>query len=611
MKNKQTNQKKTSIGGQAVMEGVMMRGKCSMATAVRDPQGEVQIESERLTPPEKRSKLTRLPFIRGIINFVSSLTDGSRILMRSAEVLEEDPKDDELEVKPNKKGDGNGFVSSLASVLGVVLAVGLFIILPSFLTGLLPEKYFDPTSGGWTGLYFNLVEGGIRLIIFLAYILLISLIPDLRRVFMYHGAEHKTITCHEKGEDLTVENVKKCSRVHDRCGTTFLFLVVIISVLVFSVVNVLLARLNLYKLIDSEIVNKIIRIGVKILLLPFIASISYEVLRLLSKTKSKFFIIFKFPGLLLQRLTTREPSDDMIECAIAAFTTVLKMDEDPTIPCRSFATVGKMSALLQSTKKRFSDNGIDEEEAEWIFALSLDMKKSAVTATDRILKMAQAKQIVRIADERLTGRPLWYIIGDADFCGYKIKVDERVLIPRPETEDLAMMVVSEVKAGQKVLDMCTGSGAIAITVAKELEKKNIQAEITASDISEDALTLAKENAQLNGAAITFVQSDLFANLHDKYDIIVSNPPYIPTATVQTLQREVRDFEPHLALDGGEDGLDIYRKIAQKAAEHICAGGTLIMEVGEGEATDVAKLFPQKSMIAKDFNGIDRYVKIIF
>ena len=611
MKNKQSTQKKTAIGGQAVMEGVMMRGKCAMATAVRDPQGEIQIESERLTPPEKRSKISRWPFIRGVLNFISSIADGNRILMRSADVLEEDPKDDETEVKSEKKGDGEGVLSGIASFIGILLAVGLFIVLPAFLTGLLPKEYFDATDGGLKGLYFNLVEGGIRILIFLAYIVLISLIPTLRRVFMYHGAEHKTITCHEKGEELTVENVKKCSRVHDRCGTTFLFIVVFVSVLVFSLVNVLLARLNLYKLVDIEIVNKLIRIGVKILLLPFIASISYEILRLLSKTKSKFFLIFKFPGLLLQRLTTREPSDDMIECAIAAFTTVLKMDEDPTIPCRSFATVGKMSALLKSTKKRFADNGIDEEEAEWIFALTFNIKKSALDSSDFIMKMSQAKQIVRIADERLTGRPLWYIIGDTDFCGYKIKVDERVLIPRPETEDLAMMVVSMAKDGQKVLDLCTGSGAIAITVAKELAKKNIRAEITASDISEDALTLAKENAELNGAAVQFIHSDLFEKLDEKYDIVVSNPPYIPTATVQTLQREVRDFEPHLALDGGEDGLDIYRKIAQQAAAHIRAGGTLVMEVGEGEAADVAKLFTQKSMIAQDFNGVDRYVKVDF
>ena len=145
MKNKQLTKKPVSIGGQAVMEGVMMRGRTAMATAVRDPEGDIQIESERLTPPEKRSKFSRLPFVRGVLNFVSSLTDGNRVLMRSAEVLEEDPKDGETEITSDKKNDG-GFLNGLATVIGVVLALGLFIVLPSFLTGLLPRFFISPVS---------------------------------------------------------------------------------------------------------------------------------------------------------------------------------------------------------------------------------------------------------------------------------------------------------------------------------------------------------------------------------------------------------------------------------------------------------------------------------
>jgi release factor glutamine methyltransferase len=248
----------------------------------------------------------------------------------------------------------------------------------------------------------------------------------------------------------------------------------------------------------------------------------------------------------------------MIECAIAAFNTVLAMDADRTIPEKVFATQGKMSALLKNTKKRFADNGIDEEEAEWIFALSLDMQKSAVKDSERILRVAQAKKIIRIADERLTGKPLWYIIGDTDFCGYKIKVDERVLIPRPETEEMAMMVVGIAEEGQSILDLCTGSGAIAIAVQKELQNRKINVKMTAVDISEEALALAQENAEENRARIQFIQSDLFEKVRGKFDIIVTNPPYIPTETVETLQREVKDFEPRLALDGGMDGLDYYR-----------------------------------------------------
>ena len=615
MSKKAEKEKRTYIGGQAVMEGIMMRGKCSMATAVRDPEGEIQIESERITPPEKRSKFSRLPFVRGVVNFISSLVDGNRILMRSADVAieeEENPTKAEKWLEEKHHVDLSGFFNSIAVIVGVIIALGIFIALPQWLTSFLPPAYFDAKSAGLPGLWFNLAEGGIRLLIFILYIVLISLIPSLRRVFMCHGAEHKTITCFEKGKELTVENVRGCSRVHDRCGTTFLFLVMVVSILVFSLVNVLLVKIGVYN-VKNELVSRLIRIGFKILTLPVIAGVSYEILRLLSKTRSKIFLIFKAPGLLLQKLTTREPEDGMIECAIAAFNTVLAMDADSTIPEKVFATQGKMSALLKNTKKRFADNGIDEEEAEWIFALSLGMQKSTVNDSERILRVKQAKQIIRIADERLTGRPLWYIIGDTDFCGYKIKVDERVLIPRPETEEMAMMVVGIAEEGQSILDLCTGSGAIAIAVQKELQKRGVKVKMTASDISVEALALAQENAEENQARIEFIESDLFEKVRGKFDIIVTNPPYIPTATIETLQREVRNFEPRLALDGGEDGLDCYRKIAASASRHIVRGGTLIMEVGEGEAKAVAKLFKgdHYTIIGKDFNGVERYVKIIY
>lgn len=590
------------------MEGIMMRGRSAMATAVRDPEGVIQIESERLTPPEKQNKFFRLPFVRGVVNFVHSLIDGNRILMRSADVAmpdEEEQTKAEKWLEEKHKISMNGIINTVSVVLGVVLAVLIFIALPQWITGFLP---FEKTAGGLEGLWFNLIEGGVRLLIFIAYILLISLIPSLKRVFMCHGAEHKTISCYEQGKDLTVENVRGCTRVHDRCGTTFLFLVIIVSILVFSLANVVVGQW----LYTGTRLDNLLRIAFKLLLLPVVAGVSYEIFRLLSKTKNKFFLIFKAPGLLLQRLTTREPEDGMIECAITAFETVLKMDADPTIPERVFATSGKMSALLKNTKKRFSASGIDEEDAEWIFALTLDMPKSAVATEERILKVAQVKEILRIADERLTGRPLWYIVGDADFCGYKIKVDERVLIPRPETEELAVMAANALEDGQSVLDLCTGSGAIAVAVYKETKRRGCNIKMTAVDISAEALELAKENAEANEADILFVQSDLFTRLRGRFDLIISNPPYIPSADIETLQTEVKDYEPRLALDGGADGLDIYRRIAAEAAKYLNRGGMLMMEVGEGEAEKVVRLFKNSaySMIVKDFNGVDRYVKIM-
>ena len=405
--------------------------------------------------------------------------------------------------------------------------------------------------------------------------------------------------------------MRGCSRVHDRCGTTFLFIVVVVSIIVGCLINTGLAYLLPVGFEKKWFLT--VSLCATVIMLPLIAGISYEILRLLAITDNKFFFIFKWPGLLLQRLTTREPEDGMIECAITAFDTVLKMEEDQTIPERVFATAGKMSVLLKNTKRRFGLQNIDGEEAEWIFALTLKMPKSSVATEEKILRVAEAKEIIRIADERLTGRPLWYIIGDTDFCGYKLKVDERVLIPRPETEEMVMMVVGAAEEGNSILDLCTGSGAIAIAAFKELEKYRREVKMTAVDISEGALELAKQNAKANGAyEIKFVQSDLFDKVRGKFDIIVSNPPYIPTATIDTLQREVRDYEPRLALDGGEDGLDFYRRIAAEAPKRLVRGGMLIMEVGEGEASAVVKLFTNcsYSIIVKDFNGIDRYVKIV-
>ena len=609
---KKKNKNCTSIGGQAVLEGIMMRGRSAMATAVRDPEGKIQIESERLTPPEKKSRVSRWPFFRGVVNFVRSLIDGNRILMRSADVAAGDDEEQtkaEQWLREKHKIHLGDILNWLSIIIGVGLALVIFILLPQWITGFLPEHTFNKTSTGLEGIWFNLTEGGIRLAIFIIYILLISLIPSLRRVFMYHGAEHKTISCYEKGEELTVDNVKKCSRVHDRCGTTFLFIVMIVSIIVFSLANIVVAR---WLYTGNDKLNGLIRFVFKLFMLPIVAGVSYEILRLLSKTKSKFFLIFKAPGLLLQRLTTKEPQEDMIECAIAAFNTVLQMEADPTMPEKVFATAGKMSFLLKNTKKRFAAANIEEDEAEWIFALTLNMPKSSINTEEYILKVAQAKEIIRIADERLTGRPLWYIIGDTDFYGYKIKVDERVLIPRPETEELASLVIGAAEEGQSILDLCTGSGAIAIAVYKELEKRGTPVKVTALDISEDALTLAQENAAANEADITFIQSDLFKRLRGRFDIIVTNPPYIPTADIETLQKEVRDYEPRLALDGGADGLDVYKRIAKDALKYLNRGGMLIMEVGEGEAEAVIRMFKgvAYSVIIKDFNGVDRYVKVV-
>ena len=605
---------RTHIGGQAVIQGVMMLSKCGMATAVRDDTGEMQTEAIRLTPPEQQAKWKRLPFVRGVVSFVSSLVLGMGALMRSSDVAftteEEEPSNLSKWMTEKLKVSVGEILSVISTILGVVLALALFLLLPNYLTSLIADA--APAIGGTGSIWYNLIDGGFRLVIFLCYILFTLLFKSLRETYQYHGAEHKTINCYEYGDELTVENVKKASRLHDRCGTTFIFLVLIVSILIFALVNWAFSALNW--ITGIEWVDFLISFLVKIIFLPVVAGISYEVLRLLSKTDSVLVLPLKAPGYLLQKLTTREPDDKMIECAIAAFRKAKEMEDDPNSPERSFVTETKLSKLLETMKSRFEKHGIDASDAEWIVSLNLNIPRSALSQ-ERIVSRKECKGIVEIFEERMTGRPLWYIYGNTDFCGYTIKVDERVLIPRPETELLVRQALAALKEGDSMLDLCTGSGAIAVAVACEAAKTKTVT-IVGSDISEGALEVARENARINQASVTFVKADLFDGVRGKFDLITANPPYVKSGEIASLEKEVRDFEPRLALDGGEDGLDFYRRIAERVRRYIVRGGMLIMECGEGQAQEIIRIFSETArcdfaMVVRDDAGVERIVKIGF
>ncbi len=589
--------KTVSIGGQAVIEGVMMRGRSAIATAVRDADGVIRLETKRIKPQSKRNLFLRLPIVRGVVAFIESLVGGSKTLMRSAEVFgESEPSKFEKWMAEKLKLNVMSVITVFSLILGLALAVFLFMWLPQFVRSLIETLVgsgfvFDI----WAK---NFIEGGLKLVIFVSYILLASLLKDVRRTFMYHGAEHKTISCYELGKELTVENAKTCSRVHDRCGTTFIVFVMLISILLFAVIESLAGP-----------IDKVYRVLLKIALLPVVAGLSYELLKLLAKTKSIFVFPLKVPGLLLQRVTTREPDDKMLEVAITAFKKVQQMDLDENIKEQNFPTPKKRKELLEIVKKTLLENGIDEgAESEWIVSLALGIKRDQLY-NDDLVSITQIEKINKTVEERITGRPLWYCVGDTDFYGYKIKVDERVLIPRPETELLVLSALKYIDKNSNVLDLCTGSGAIAIAVQKESNAK-----VTAIDISLDALSLAKENASLNNTPVEFLQSDMFCALEGKkFDVIISNPPYIKSADVFTLQKEVKDFEPNLALDGGEDGLDFYRIIANQAKEYLNENGVLLLECGAGQVEQIKNmLFEYKSVeIIKDYENIERIVKAVY
>lgn len=293
---------KTQIGGQALIEGVMMRGPKVQAMAVRLPNGEIDLEQWDLKPAKWYRKT---PFIRGPFNFVDSLVSGYKCLSKSADKsmqgVEEEPTSKFEKWLTDKLGDKlMAIVMVIASVLGVALALGLFIWVPALITKglsmLVPLNDFVK----------NIIEGVIKMTVFICYIALTALLKDIRRTYEYHGAEHKTIACYEAGEELTVENVKKHRRFHPRCGTSFMFLVLLISIIVTSVFQVPWDILWL-------------RVLLKLCILPVIVSVAYEIIKLAGRYDNILTKIVSAPGLWIQRLTTREPDESEIECAIAAF----------------------------------------------------------------------------------------------------------------------------------------------------------------------------------------------------------------------------------------------------------------------------------------------------
>ena len=574
---------RSAIGGQAVLEGVMMRGESSMATAVRDETGEIQVESSRFTPLKQKSRWKRLPFIRGVINFVASMVMGVQIIMRSGEVFggEEEPSKFEEWCSKKFKVNVMSVMMWFAVLLGLALAIGLFFVIPHFsIEGirLLVEKVAHTTMPAFC---YNLIEGVIRILIFVVYILLTSLMKEIKRVYQYHGAEHKTISCYEHGLELTVENVQKQSTIHDRCGTTFMFLVMIVSVALFSVVGIVPNNI-----VTSKVGAMFIKLLIKLALLPVVAGISYEILKFLAKFDNLFVRIIKAPGLLLQKITTSQPDDSMVEVAITAFKTVQLLDSNKDAPTSKFNTKILIDKALEQLNNALKIDTNGNADRDWIMAEVLNIPRSEV-ANLKFVWSNDFEKMLALAKERSTGKPLQQVFGYTDFYGMKINVNSDVLCPRPETEYLVEEVSRLIKQDnlQAVLDLCTGSGAIALVVKRD----NPNVAVTASDISEKALMVAKQNAEQNNLHVDFVVSNLFDNINGEFDLIVSNPPYIKTDVIGMLNPEVRFFEPTIALDGGMDGLDFYRKIVENAKNHLKIGGILAFEIGFDQKESVTEI----------------------
>ena len=563
---------KTSVGGQALMEGIMMRGPEHICCAVRKPDGTIETKIED-TP--KHGIWAKIPLVRGAISMIESLITGYRYMMYSAQVSMGDEYDAEEEESAFEKwvGDHLGkkaedILMAGAALVGGLFAILLFTVLPTVLVGGLGKVVILTR---WPRV---ILEAVLKVAIFLSYMVAISKMKEIHRVFEYHGAEHKTIACYEAGDELTVENVRKYTRFHPRCGTSFLILVVIVSVFLYSVLPWSSTSL---------------RVLFKLLLLPVVMGISYELLKWCGRSDNIATRIIRQPGLWVQRLTVFEPDDSMIEVAIAAVTPVTGRD---------------------------------------------------VRLSDRPLDAAEAAKLEELTVRRAAREPLQYLCGSWPFLDFELAVGPGVLCPRADTEVVAE-TAAEMLAGveaPRALDLCAGTGCLGLGVKRLCPA----AQVVCVEKSPEAYVYLEKNTRLalkgrGGStenvldaspfeepafdwgmkptrAAEPVEGDLFTYWESlpegQLDLIVSNPPYLTAQEMGELQPEVAK-EPAMALEAGEDGLVFYKAIAEHYQKALRPGGALALEIGWQQREAVTALLEANGWAdiacRKDFGGNDRCV----
>lgn len=610
--------KSSNIGGQAVMEGIMMRHKDKYAIAVRRPDKEIELKVEDYKCTFGKAAFLKWPIIRGVVSFVDGLVVGTKCLMYSAEIAgdEEDEKEaaknatlteEELSAKKAKEAKQFQWLLYITVAISIVVSVAAFMLLPYALASLLRKV-------GASEVGVTVAEAFVKLALFMGYMLLISRMKDIQRTFMYHGAEHKCINCVEHGLPLTVENVLESSRQHKRCGTSFLFLVMIVSIFLHFI----------FVLVPGYWV----RLFGRLLMVPIVSGVSFELIQWAGRTDSRLADILSKPGLAMQKLTTKEPTADMAEVAIAAVEAVFDWREYLK---EEFGWKPEENEEKMRTYKEVLEDGIQLletaaiEEARLDAWLLLEYTADITRAwyyahMDDGLDAKTEERYRTLCTKRAQHIPLQHITGRAYFMGYEFCVDERVLVPRQDTEVLVEEAISRMRNLEKpqILDMCTGSGCILLSLLLELP----QALGTGVDVSEGALCVAKENRKRLGLEqrAELIQSDLFSadyfrknsgNDHMEYDMLISNPPYIRTEDIEGLMEEVRFHDPVLALDGKENGLYFYEKITEQAGRYLEPGGWLMYEIGCDQGMDVSEIMKKNGFeqieIKKDLAGLDRVV----
>lgn len=579
--------RKCDVGGQAIIEGVMMRGSKGLATAVRTPNGKIEVKVKKTKPIIKRYRILNIPIIRGAAVLIDSLIVGINTLNYSASFFEEDEEESKFDLWIKKKlGDkgANDLIVTITMIISLLISAGLFLGIPTAIASIFKSIGLSP-------IILNLIESVIRIAILIIYMYLISKLDDIYRLFQYHGAEHKTIFCYESEEKLTIENVRKFGRLHPRCGTNFLFLTMIVSIVLFT----LTGWGGFWQ-----------RIILRIVLMPIVAGITYELIKWLGKTESKLGKIIAYPGLKLQELTTKEPDDAQLEVAIKSLMAAEGIEYKMTI-----------GELLIDGNKILKEANIET------YILDTQLLLGKVLGKDKLylimnkeeeVSKFKEREFFKLIDKRKEKMPIKYILKSAEFMGLDFYVQEGVLIPRGDTEILVEEVLKIIDDNREynVCDLCCGSGAIGISIGYLRENTNVDL-IDYYDIPEKVTKRNIIKHNLNSRA-TFIKSDLLEEViskQKKYDILVSNPPYIKEEVIETLMDDVKNYEPHTALSGGKDGLYFYKKIVDDSDKVLNENGVLAFEIGHDQGKEVSDLMIEKGYkdvrVVQDLAGHDRVV----
>lgn len=579
--------RKCDVGGQAIIEGVMMRGAKGLATAVRTPNGEIEVKVKRTTPITKKYKILNIPIIRGAATLIDSLIIGINTLNYSASFFEEDEEESKFDAwLKNKLGDkgANDLIITLTMMVSFFVAAGLFLGIPTAIASIFKGIGLSP-------ILLNLIESAIRIAILITYMYFISKLDDIYRIFQYHGAEHKTIFCYEAEEKLTIENVKKFGRLHPRCGTNFLFLTMIVSIILFT----LTGWGGFWQ-----------RLILRIVLMPLVAGITYELIKWLGRTESKLRKFIAYPGLKLQELTTKEPDDEQLEVAIKSLMAAEGIEYKKTI-----------GELLIDGNKILKEANIDTYILDVQLLLGKVLGKDKlylITNKEEEVSKIKEKEFYKLINQRKDKMPIKYILKSAEFMGLEFQVEEGVLIPRGDTEILVEETLKFIKNERRydICDLCCGSGAIGISIAYLKENTNVDL----IDYYEIPEKVTKKNIRKHNldSRTNFIKSDLLKepiSMNKKYDILVSNPPYIKDEVIETLMDDVKKYEPHTALSGGEDGLYFYKKIIDDSNKILKDNGVLAFEIGHDQGKEVSDLMVEKGYknirVIKDLAGHDRVV----